>query len=399
MIELKSYPSNTTSVNDEMVFVVYEATKANDETTYPNYHYICDVYDAASGNFLIRLRANPDPTYKMGIFDVAPILRSRMTGDFAYGLKADYSNTSENYYQAAPYRLKFGEEYSDTLYTDVLVDSERYAHKSYAIRPNTAFNPISTKDQKWCTNSPSTIYAFKNQDFFFVPWFDDSFPGAPTTTDMLVTFYSSAGVSLATYTYSLTGLTTNQVLQFNVGWNKLVSLSGVSATIQNSTSYITIAIDSQTKRIEYICNKYTPYTLAWINQYGAYECYDFGFVSKKSIEMSRKEYSRLPYQIANSSGEVAYHSNGVFYGSRRTFNTNVSVKLKMTSHILNNDEYTWLAELFKSPDVYLYDSTQQKWLPVKIGQSNYDYKTYLNSRLSPLEFEVMLTDNYSTQFL
>lgn len=43
-IVLNSEAGNTSSVNNEMLFVAYEATKATDPVTYVDYSYVCDVY-------------------------------------------------------------------------------------------------------------------------------------------------------------------------------------------------------------------------------------------------------------------------------------------------------------------------------------------------------------------
>jgi len=66
---------------------------------------------------------------------------------------------------------------------------------------------------------------------------------------------------------------------------------------------------------------------------------------------------------------------------------------------LNDDEYTWLSELFHSTDVYLYDSTRDKFLPVTIEEKQYEYRTYLNSKLKPLEFMVNYADMFNAQRL
>ena len=121
-------------------------------------------------------------------------------------------------------------------------------------------------------------------------------------------------------------------------------------------------------------------------------------MSKKTKEISRKEFAQLPYQI-NASGVVSYDADGVLYGSRKTYNTVSEVKLNLNSHLLSDDEYTWLADLFSSSDVYMFDTVLDRFVPVTITDTNYEYRTYLNSRLTPLSFTIQFTDTFNSQYL
>lgn len=60
----------------------------------------------------------------------------------------------------------------------------------------------------------------------------------------------------------------------------------------------------------------------------------------------------MNYRI-NASGEVSYEADNVYYGGKKGFATNGKTRLSMTSHLLNESEYTWLADLFISPEVYI----------------------------------------------
>ena len=89
-IVLQTEAGNYSSLSNEMIFVAYEATKAPDDVTYPNYQYVCDVY--VNSVLIGRLKTRPDPTYKKGIFDVSALLQSYATS----GLKANYSKLVES---------------------------------------------------------------------------------------------------------------------------------------------------------------------------------------------------------------------------------------------------------------------------------------------------------------
>ena len=186
----------------------------------------------------------------------------------------------------------------------------------------------------------------------------------------------------------------------NFGFQKLSA--GLTPTQKESIKRLVFDVDdgltSITYTIVYACTKYTPVVLAWLNPYGAYESQSFGLVSKKQNQVSRKEFAQLPYQV-NASGVVGYDSNGVMYGSKKGYASNVKVSLSLTSHLLTDDEYTWLADMFNSPDVYFYSATLDRWVPCTIADSNYEYRTYKNSRLKPLQFTINFTDEYNSQYL
>ncbi|MCL5459759.1 hypothetical protein M3M33_14075, partial [Loigolactobacillus coryniformis] len=87
------------------------------------------------------------------------------------------------------------------------------------------------------------------------------------------------------------------------------------------------------------------------------------------------------------------------YGSKKGYGSNVKVSLALTSHLLTDGEYEWLADLFNSPDVYFFSTVLDRWVPCSIGDSNYEYRTFKNSRLKPLQFNINFTDEYNSQYL
>lgn len=375
-IVLNTEAGNTSSVNNEMLFVAYEATKANDPVTYPDYSYVCDVYVAST--LVERLIVRPDPTYNRGIFDVSKALQPYCS----YGFSG--ASTKVDYTVRLAYQLKFGEQYDGTLYTNLLVDSsDRYAFESYAKRPFTSSAVIANGP---ASNMPSTVNWHRSQNWQLMSLFSN----VSGITDVLLKHYTSAGTLLNTTTYASSDFTANTIRQLNVG--------KLAADIPTA-DYATVTGGGMNQRIDYLCDgKYTPYTLAWLNPYGGYDSQSFGMVSKKTIEMERKEYQSLNFRI-NASGEVSYQANNVFYGGKKGYYTHVKVKMALSSHLLTENEYTWLADLFISPEVYIYDTVSLKFIPVTIAATNYEYRNYKNSRLTQIQLDVEFADPYNSQHL
>lgn len=375
-IVLNSEAGNTSSVNNEMLFVAYEATKANDPTTYPDYTYVCDVY--VSGNLAGRIKSRPDPVYKRGVFDISKILQSFAT----YGLKA--ANVKEDYTVRIPYQLKFGEEYDFTLYTNLLVDgADRYCYTTYKPRPFTSTGVLSNG---LASNMPSTISYNRSQPYHFIP-LHSNVTGV-VDLGLNVTYYDETNTSLGSEFFNNADYILNTVRQVNI----------YSATKPANTVY-GLFTGAATFRVNYLCNgKYTPYTLAWLNPFGGYDSMSFGFVSRKTIDIARKDFSQLPYRL-DPSGNVSYQANNVFYGSKQNYAASVQQRLRLTSHLLTNNEYEWMADLFISPQVYLYDSEAGKFMPVRITPVNYEYRNYSNSKLTPLVVDIEFSDLYNSQYL
>ena len=389
---LLTAPGNNSSVNNEMLFIVQDA-KALDPVTYPNYKYVLDIY--VDGELKARLRSTPDPVNNLGKFDVSVILRDYVP---AYGLKALYANATETYNINLAYTCKLGEEYGETLYLNLVTDSERTAYKTYKPRPFLTTDIISDKVGYIFSNRPFANGLFtvdhKANKWNIVPYY-----GNVTGVTVSWNFDDGNGNIVGnsgSFSYNVSG----EILQMNMGFDKLAS--GMTTEQKEQVGRLVFDVDDGSTSISYIvkynCTRYTPVVLAWLNPYGAYESQSFGLVSKKSNQIARKEFAQLPYQI-NASGEVSYDSNGVMYGSKKGFGSNVKVSLSLTSHLLTDGEYEWLADLFNSPDVYFFSTVLNRWVPCSIGDSNYEYRTFKNSRLKPLQFNINFTDEYNSQYL
>jgi hypothetical protein len=203
-------------------------------------------------------------------------------------------------------------------------------------------------------------------------------------TDLTVTFKDKNDTTISTSTRVNSDFVANKIRQFNV------------SNLDTLVSYALLT-GPFSLRINYKCSKYPCYTLVWLNPFGAYDSHDFWMVSKKTITVDKKGITQLPYQI-NSTGVISYHASGsVYYGSKRDFTATTKTKLSLTSDLLDDDEYTWLAELYSSPEVYIY-LTGTGFIPVSV-KGDYEVRTYLNSRMKPLELTIEFSDNYNSQLL
>ena len=374
-LTLLTYPADTCSVSNEMLFVIQESVKAVDPVTYPNYKYVLDVYVASA--LVARMKVNPDPVNSFGIFDVSKILQNYATYGFAdLGQKSDHNIKID-------YQVKLGEEYSDTIYTNLITDSARSCFQTYKPKPFTSSVAIV---DGLASNMPAITNQHRsNAHVIFNAIFDNTSPN-----DFVVVFKNEN-----------TTIHTEDIVNTDYAVaNKIrrIDLGSLFTTWAGQSTHVLITCGSEISfRINILCNaKYTPYTLVWLNPYGGYESQSFGLVSKKSIEVDKKYYTKLDYEI-NASGVVSYKADNVYYGGKRGYASKVKTKLSLTSHLLSDGEYTWLADLFASPDIYFYDGSN--FIPVSITETNYEHRTYLNSKVTPLQFSIEFGTDYNTQLL
>lgn len=377
---IKSQPPATSSVNNEMLFVVSDAHAA-DPVTYPDYSYVLDVY--VNSVLIERLIARPDPTYDLGVFDVSKALQPYCS----YGFNA--ASNSVDYTVRIAYQVKIGEQYGGTLYTNILADSsDRYAIESYADKP--LLNTSVLVNNGKASPMPSTVYHHREALWQLFPFFSN----VTGSADLTYQQRDEAGSILQNDSLSMAGHAANTIRQFNVGESALNILS--------TAKYATIAWpDAATviQTIRYLDEcRYDVRTLVWLNPYGGYDSQTFGLVSKKAIEIERKSFSQLDYRI-DVSGIVTYQADNVFYGGKRSFASKTKAKWSLTSHLLTANEFTWLAGLFKSTDVYMYDEAMVAFVPVTITKSNYEYLDRINAPIQPLQFDVELPFINNSQFL
>ena len=161
----------------------------------------------------------------------------------------------------------------------------------------------------------------------------------------------------------------------------------------NGTSYDTV----DTMRIDLSCDtKYETIPIHFMNKYGVFETARFSLLSRLTMNIENKSFSRNPLKYGNS---VDYYNQS--NGLTRTNNTYLESKInygskydwtyKLTMDFPTDDEYVWLAQLFTSPIMYAeikINNSLSEYYPVTIKANNYEYSKYVNNRLKALDIEI-----------
>jgi hypothetical protein len=387
-IVINSNPGTYYPANEDLLFTVFEATKAIDPVTYPDYKYICDIY--INSVAVASLVSYPNPTNYRGIFNIGPVVRAYIAAAFnpSSGLRPQEFGSGEFYIDV---QCKFGEDYGGTTYTNVTTDSSRTYYGHYNNRLIGVLTNLSAKVDKAATNRPVVNFIELTGEESYIPYL-------PSTTGSItveVKSYNYSNALVATNSTTFNPSTANSLQQFNASPTAINSVW--AGMITDYIKYYTYKINNDLFQFNLDCNAiFTTYVLHFLNQYGGFESFAFRFVSRKNIDLTRSGFQKLPYSM-DASGNISYKSsNGVYNQQEANFATTWKEKLQLTSGMLTDDQYTWLGDLVISPVVYL--ASGAYFIPVTITANTYEYRKFVNDKLKAFEITIQYSDILNAQF-
>lgn len=386
---LKYEPVQYSSAHGDLVYVVHETTKSNAPTTYPNFKYVADVYVA--GNMVSRLKIVPDPVNHFGVFNVGNIVRNYVNSNFEaldiYNLQPDVFDN-----HLANVQVKFGFEYgvTPTLYTNQLLSTATNFFNYYTGRlVGSVMENLSVYLDQFATSRPLRTNVINTSKVVFLPFFSS---GSAVT--MYVDLYNAAGALIDNNDVS-GSVATDTMCIFNVSPYVLNDYFGFDFT---NVAYYTVTMIADdpppgwagiTYRFDLYCEpRYANYTLHFLNRLGGYESYSFSKVSKRAIDINKKDFTKLRYEITNT-GVMTYNTQGnVMNDDKVTYFGNFKERLELNSDWLTEDQLSWLSELAKSPQVYIEDNGNL--VPFAISEQSFEYK----QRASDRHFNLKIAGEY-----
>lgn len=372
-------PSDYDSVHDDLIYTVFDA-HAEDPDTYPNYKYILDIY--VNGVMIARLRKVPNPDTNIGVFNIAQAVRSYLMATFTptSSIQSFQLGVSKFYVEL---QVKVGEEYSYTSYFDLVTGSTIKVYNNYNDRPGN--NTLSTFADSVISNAPLTQTVYPDQEFAFIGYL-------PTTTapiDIVVT--TSTGGSYST-TVTPSAAFYAQIL--NLSPDTLNTAS--PGLITDADDWYDVEINDETYRFYLVCEpRFEPFDIHFLNQYGSYDSKVFNKVSRKVLNIQKSSFGVQPYTV-DSSGIVSYQTGAVRNESQHTYASQYSDKLILNSDILTDAEYTWLADLMVSTQVFI--NIDGVLTPCNITDTNYEPKKRINDQLTNLVINIEFGSNLNAQF-
>jgi hypothetical protein len=352
---LTSYPPAYSSINDNLVYVVYDANSI--DPLLLNYKYVGEIWIDGVNVFTARVFPSPDGSF--GIFNISAIVREyvyptlkaeMIAGEWAIGVV-----------------LKIREEYDGAVGSVVLTDSERIFFNHYNGRIDD-FTSLDDYADKVASNRSGTIDLFSTSINYYIPYF------ATTTTPF--------DVVINGITTTITPSEANTIQNVNIA--------------VGATSDYTVIFPDKTFNVRVICEPLTKhYILHFLNKLGGFDSFSFSKTSKKKFGIERKAYQQLGYRV-DGSGVVSVKSGAIMHEQKTMFGVRFTEKLSLNSDMLSDSDFVWLEELVFSPLVYLQDG--ETLYPIGISETNYEDKIYIADGLVNLSIDVEFGASHQTQY-
>lgn len=376
-----NYDANATDYVSAHEDIWHIVESDNAET--PGFKYLFDIYK--NGVLLTRVANSPyiyqsESVVRYGLLNVGNIIRSSITVDvpqidiglpYSFGINITDKSTD---YWFTDYDVRYGEICGTTTSENLASGSYR-AYNTYYRHP---IHKSGTRinDQKiFLTNRPQTSTIYKNQPIVLT--INGRCLPVSTNYDLLVN---------------------NALLESHQAFD---GISFFSLNYIDTDATFQITTDDDSSEIIYFklkCSKYTPYTLIFLNSYGGWDSFTFinGIIT---TENEKKRYEKNKWVFNNYSmfDYTTQNETKIKYEGKKTYGVKFKTKMKLTSDILNTDEYKWLFELIVSPIVYLADTETGTLYPVQITDSNYEMKNSLQNKTETLDINIDVYDQ-NTQY-
>lgn len=376
MITIISSPTGKPSVQDDLWHIVDSDNKSE-----PDFKYVAQVFSGSEE--LALLKFYPDPSTGKAYFNPSETLKQQ----FSYS----WFQPEDKIYLRSPnpsgemslqYQMRFGEDFSGlTSLNDASGSSVCYNWRPPLFKRRV--NDISQFDNKFVTSRPWSAKC-----------------GKSTGEKLLVGYHTTDEIALIInkYGYDNTLISGNndnvstppgKYGQLNISPAGINGQLG-STFIDSNVMYYTVQVDGTDNifRVDMVCDHdFQPVQLHFMNAWGMFDTARFGLVSRLISETQRKSFTKRGYSFGSSSVDY-YNSYGVYNETKINHSQRTDYNYKITMDAPTDQEYQWLSELFDSPIIYA--EIDGYFYPVTIKDTNYEFSTYLNNRLRPLEIEIEL---------
>jgi hypothetical protein len=364
-ITIKSAPqaSGFVSANEDVWHVADSTNKA-----VVGFKYIFDIYK--NGDLLTRVANSPYGDDQYGVINVGNIVRSAVAVDTIgdLNLTTGYLTGSINAgadYWWGEYDVRYG-EICGTTTTENSASGTYRVYNTYNRQEIHGAGASLSSGTVFLTNRPDESYYYQGQPVVF------------SINDKRFNLGSSFFVSVST---SDDGATNNRVATDGMHYFSVNQISLDFEVEVESIALGTVGL----KKVKRRCSKYKPYTLIFLNAYGAWD--SFTFVNGNILtENEKKRFEQMEWRL---NGFNMVNKNGkVKYEGMRTYGGDFKTKMKLTTDLLSTEEYKWLFELIVSPLVYLWDKDSSLLHPVQITDTNYEMKNSLQNKSEFLEVNI-----------
>jgi hypothetical protein len=362
-LSITQQPNEYAPAYNDTNFVITESSGGI--YTKDNFKFIAEVKQSTTS--LAKLKA---PIYygstNKGVFNIGRILENYVSYDWNFNDSAASGCTNS----IMDYKVEFGYEYSASATGSVT----EYTNLTSATGSvwNAALNPIDLVNY-------AGQYTMDGDGLFLTPIRSKTIHR--TQKDWLYAIRNTATTALVTYSDASTQT-------INLPSTKVVRIpSGSQLTIPSGATYYDIQLKlgatvlSETYRVNLIdeCSKYDTTDLFFLNSLGGFDSFRFNRVRRDNYDIQRKQFKSNPYTLGATYG----YTTSSF--KQKTYDTNMTHKVKMFSNWITEAESEWLLDLFTSPVVYAYDGTL---VAVNIDATTYEVKKHIQDNAFFIELDM-----------
>ena len=362
-LSITQQPNEYAPAYNDTNFVITESSGGI--YTKDNFKFIAEVKQSTTS--LAKLKA---PIYygsvNKGVFNIGRILENYVSFDWNFNDSAASGCTNS----IMDYSVEFGYEYSASATGSVT----EYTNLTSATGSvwNASLNPIDLVNY-------AGQYTMDGDGLFLTPIRSKTIHR--TQKDWLYAIRNTATTALVTYSDASTQT-------INLPSTKVVRIpSGSQLTIPGAATYYDIQLKlggtvlSETYRVNLIdeCSKYDTTDLFFLNSLGGFDSFRFNRVRRDNYDIQRKQFKSNPYTLGATYG---YTTSAL---KQKTYDTNMTHKVKMFSNWITEAESEWLLDLFTSPVVYAYDGTL---VAVNIDATTYEVKKHIQDNAFFIEVDM-----------
>jgi hypothetical protein len=362
-LSITQQPNQYAPAYNDTNFVITESSGGI--YTKDNFKFIAEVKQSTTS--LAKLKA---PIYygstNKGVFNIGRILENYVSYDWNYNdsLASGCTNSIMDY------KVEFGYEYSATA-TGSVVEYTNLTSATGSVW-NASLSEIDLVNY-------TGQYTMDGDGLFLTPFRNKRI--YRNQKDWLYAIRNTATSAVVTYSDAST-----QTLTLPVS-NVVRIPSGSQLTIPSGATYYDIVLKnggttlSETYRVTIIdeCSKYDTTDLFFLNSLGGFDSFRFNKVRRDTYDIQRKQFKSNPYTLGASYG---YQTSSF---KSKTYDTNLTHKVKMFSNWITEEQSQWLLDLVSSPVVFAYDGTL---VAVNIDANSYEVKKHIQDNAFFVELDV-----------
>lgn len=145
-----------------------------------------------------------------------------------------------------------------------------------------------------------------------------------------------------------------------------------------------------TFNIEDACTAFEPIRVSFLNQYGMRDYYTFDRRNTYMVTTNRGNYKQVNGSWSSASFEIDPIGRGT-----RTFNSEITEQMDLSTNWMDDATSKWMQELFTSPHVLIYKDGQ--WEPCVIVSKTYDERTKARQKMYRYDLTVEYSNSKTVQ--